>query len=205
MSALAEALCLDDTATDFVLELAGHGPRASAPSTPDLLPRGIAALVLAWHDSPSFVVGRTGTVLAAHPAAETVNPACRVGQNMFRRAFEDPDLRDQFVAWDDYAAILVAGMRSFVQTHVDDPEMAELVTLLSRSPRFRELWQRHEVAPPASGVTAFQHPVMGRLILTTNTLRLPGRAGLTLVVYQAEPGSPYALPLQRLIEATQSR
>lgn len=30
VSALAEALCLDDTATDFVLELAGHRPRVFA-------------------------------------------------------------------------------------------------------------------------------------------------------------------------------
>lgn len=77
---------------------------------------------------------------------------------MFRRAFEDPE-RDQFVAWDDYAAILVAGMGSFLQTHIDDPEMAELVTLLS-SAELRPLAERR----PRQGwrPDRQRHPEVGR-------------------------------------------
>lgn len=204
VDAIAAALELDASGHGFLRELARDRPRraVAAPAAvpaDEQVPDGVLELIEAWHTTPAFVVGRFGTVLAASAVAQALNPACRPGRNMFREVFLNPESRDRYEDWEEYCAILVAGLRAQVNVDVDDPRVSALVADLARdSDIFRQLWQRQDVAPPSSGTIALVHPTAGRLVLGIDTFQLPRSSGITLVVYHASPGTASADALARL-------
>lgn len=55
----------------------------------------------------------------------------------------------------------------------------------------------------SGGMTTIQHPQVGRLELRYEKLAIAGGEGVTLVIFHAEPDSPWAQSLQRL--ATMAR
>ena len=71
-----------------------------------------------------------------------------------------------------------------------DCDLSDLVGELStRSETFRRLWAAHNVRKHDTGVTRFNHPVVGDLSLTFEAMELVADPGLTLFVYSAEAGS----------------
>jgi hypothetical protein len=65
---------------------------------------------------------------------------------------------------------------------------------ISRTPQvsFRKLWAAHNVRFHRSGTKSLNHPVVGRLDLSFEALELPVDQGLTLLTYNAEPGTASA-------------
>jgi uncharacterized protein YdcH (DUF465 family) len=60
----------------------------------------------------------------------------------------------------------LARFRAAHARHYDDPAFRELIeALLQASPRFRELWPRHEVLDAQQGSKVLEHPQLGRLQL----------------------------------------
>jgi transcriptional regulator with XRE-family HTH domain len=59
-----------------------------------------------------------------------------------------------------------------------------------RSEAFRGRWAAHNVRLHRSGHKQLHHPVAGDLELTYEALELPAGAGLTMITYTAQPGSP---------------
>jgi hypothetical protein len=59
----------------------------------------------------------------------------------------------------------------------------------SRSDTFRTLWAAHNVRVHDTGVKRIQHPLVGDLELTYETMALTANPGLTIAVFTAEPGS----------------
>ena len=79
-----------------------------------------------------------------------------------------------------------------------DPALISLVDELRvKSPRFRELWARHDVNRDAAGVMLANHPQVGRLDLNYQQMVLPA-TGHVLVAFWADPGSASEVALRRL-------
>ena len=84
--------------------------------------------------------------------------------------------------------------------------MVNLVGELSlASPRFVQLWARHDVKVPVGQHMHFAHPQVGDLSLRCEKLEVSGTDGQLLVVHHAEPGSSNAEKLSLLASLSTSR
>lgn len=204
VSALARALRLDPSASAFLAELARDGDSTNAAIGEDPIPEGALRLLSIWRATPAFIIGRFGTVLAAAPAVVDLTPACRPGSNMFREIFLAPESRRRYVNWQDFTAVLVAALRAAVGRDIDAHELVALVADLERdSPRFRELWGRHDATPAAGGRTVIEHPTEGRIEMSVQTMTLAGTR-LSMVVYSAEPGGDDEAAILRIVARADS-
>ncbi|WP_312867998.1 MmyB family transcriptional regulator [Amycolatopsis pithecellobii] len=85
-------------------------------------------------------------MLAANPMATALSPSLFVGNNQLLDVFLDPAERSLHLDWDGTTAYYGAGLRQSVGTDTDDHRFNELIGELSHaSPRFRALWNRHDV------------------------------------------------------------
>ena len=85
---------------------------------------------------------------------------------------------------------------------VGDPRFIKLTGELSlASPRFRQLWARHEVRGQRGTPIRMNHPQLGELTLNRERLGIGGTDSLMLVVYHPDAGSSDADKLALLASA----
>lgn len=198
LEAIARVLQLDELTTTYLLGLVAEKPRRARRSRREVVPPGILAL-LDTLPMPAFVEGRYLDVLAANALAGALSPRFAVGHNRLRDFFLDPAEQHFFPDWEQATAYLVAGFRQSVGTDTDDPRFVELVGELSiASPRFTQLWARHDVAPRQGAVVRFDHPQVGELVVNREKLTVSGSDSLTLVIYHAGTGTESAEKLALL-------
>lgn len=192
LASIARVLQLDEAGTAYMFSLGGGQPRlARRRLLNEAAPVGIRVLIDEI-GMPAFVEGRYFDVLAANPLAAALSPRLVPGGNRLRDLFLDPAEQSLYPDWDEVTGQIVAGFRESVGTDVDDPGFVDLVGNLSlSSPRFRELWGRHDVAPRESETMSLNHPNVGLLVLYREKLAI-GATGHMLVVYHAEPNSDNA-------------
>ena len=200
IEALGRALQLDDDGVAHLRRLASPTARRRRPSRRvERVPTGILELLDSLHETPSYVYGRYMDVLAANPLATALVPYYRVGVNLVRASFLDPQIDETHGDRDRVTETAVASLRALTGPDVDDPQLEELVGELSvRSERFRKLWARHDVKPKRSGRSRIDHPQVGPLDLGYEKLPIADADRLTLVLYHAEPGSKSAQALALL-------
>jgi transcriptional regulator with XRE-family HTH domain len=200
IEALGRALQLDEDAVAHLRRLTAPTARRRRPSRRvERVPAGILELLDALHETPSYVYGRYLDVLAANPLASALVPYYRVGVNLVRASFLDPQIDETHGDRDRATEAAVAALRALTGPDVDDPRLEELVGELSvRSERFRKLWARHDVKPKRSGRSRVEHPQVGTLDLGYEKLPIADADRLTLVLYHAEPGSKSAQALSLL-------
>lgn len=73
--------------------------------------------------------------------------------------------------------------------------------LTPASPRFRQLWAKHEVRGQTGGVVRFDHPQGGDLALNRERVSIAGAEGMMLVLFHPLPGSSDADKLKLLASA----
>lgn len=202
LESLARVLQLDEDTTAYLLGLAADKPRrARRRPRKETVPPSMAAFVAAL-SLPAFVEGRYLDVLAANSLATALSPRLAVGANRLRDVFLDPAERAFFPDWERATEGLVAGFRQSVGTDTDDPRFIELVGELSlASPRFRQLWARHDVALRQGAPMRFDHPQVGELRMNREKLLITGTDGMMFVAYHPEPGSSDADKLALLASA----
>jgi hypothetical protein len=89
-----------------------------------------------------------------------------------------------------------------VGTDVDDPRFIELTgELCLASPRFGQLWARHEVRGQRGTPLLINHPQVGEMTLNRERLAVNGADDLMLVVYHPDAGSADADKLALLASA----
>ncbi|MET7853256.1 helix-turn-helix transcriptional regulator [Streptomyces avermitilis] len=206
LESLARVLRLDDAATAHLLRLGADKPRRRRRRPRrETVPPGIAKLVDTL-PLPALVEGRYFDVLAANALATALSPRLAVGVNRLRDVFLDPADQALYPDWENATVGLVAGFRESVGTDTDDPRFIELVGELSlASPRFRQLWARHDVEACEGAAKHIDHPQVGGLQLNRERLGIGGAAGQTLVIYHPDPGTDSADKLALLASATQTR
>lgn len=211
LDAIATVLQLDDDERAHLYEQARPRLRIRRRARPELLREGVRQMVHGFSGVPVLVVGRRSDVLAwnrlAHgllsghlPYDSADRPAER--PNLARLVFLDPHTRELYADWRAKARDAVAFLRASAARHPDDPKLTELVgELVMHSEEFSALWSAHPVRECASNVREYRHPVVGRLTLRDEVLKLPEDEGQRMVVYNAEPGSASASALLLLAES----
>ncbi|GAA5706568.1 transcriptional regulator [Streptomyces avermitilis] len=206
LESLARVLRLDDAATAHLLRLGADKPRRRRRRPRrETVPPGIAKLV-ATLPLPALVEGRYFDVLTANDLATALSPRLAAGVNRLRDVFLGPADQALYPDWENATVGLVAGFRESVGTDTDDPRFIELVGELSlASPRFRQLWARHDVEACEGAAKHIDHPQVGGLQLNRERLGIGGTAGQTLVIYHPDPGTDSADKLALLASVTQTR
>jgi transcriptional regulator with XRE-family HTH domain len=196
LDAIASALRLSDDERAHLFALVRRPRRRTRRQAPERVRPGVVRLVESV-GIPALVVGRRMDILAANPLAAALVSATH-GSNMLRYVFLDEGAKALYPDWESVAAETVAFLRLTSGEDPDDPGLVELVGELSlRSEAFRRLWARHDVRSKSFGAKRFEHPQVGPLELTYESLRLAD-PGQVLIMYAAEPGSPSATALALL-------
>lgn len=213
LEAVSQALRLDEAEHAHLLDLARTANSERPPrrtSTPQRVPATIQRLVDAMSGVPAFVRNGRLDYVYANPLAaalysemyrDPVRPA-----NSARFAFLDPRAKVFYVDWEKAAHDIVAQLRGEAGRNPHDRTLSDLVGELStRSEEFRILWASHDVRVHRSGTKRFHHALVGDLTLAYEGLEVLGDAGLTIVTYSAEPGSPSEQALRELARWSSTR
>jgi transcriptional regulator with XRE-family HTH domain len=203
LAAVAQALQLDEDECTYLFDLA----RAARPArrTPSRrrdveAPPRIQWLLDSITMSAAFVRNGRLDVVATNPLARALHAPMfdspttdkRGRANFARYHFLDAGSQDFFVDWDAGAAATVALLRAEAGREPHDRALRELIGELSTlSADFRTMWAAHDVRIRHEGIKRLQHPEVGPLELTYQSLDLPvsQRAVHDLSLYTAEPGS----------------
>lgn len=187
VDALARALRLDHDHVAHLEALASEQSRRAGKQPPPETPVPASALEL-LHSlrHPAFIEDRYLDVLAANEPATALNPRLTRGRNQLRDLLLDEEEQALHPDWELAAACLVAGLRHTMGSDLTDRRFAQLADELHRSsPRFREIWARHDVRAQRGATLNLTHPREGSLRLNREQLGINGTAALKLVIYSA--------------------
>ncbi|MEV5750153.1 helix-turn-helix domain-containing protein [Actinoallomurus sp. NPDC052308] len=197
LGALARALRLNDEEGIHLRDLArtaGTGPRRRHRPAPRTVRPSVQRLLDSMTEAPAFVMNGRGDVLATNALgralyAPMVDAARGDTPNHARFIFLDERSHRFWGDWERAADDTVALLHAQAGRDPYDKDLTDLIGELStRSDDFRTRWARHDVRQYHQGSKPFQHPVVGDLCLTYESLDLTAD-NLTLVAYGAEPGS----------------
>jgi transcriptional regulator with XRE-family HTH domain len=202
LESIARVLHLDDDGLTHLLTLVTDVPRRRRRRPRQQTPPTGALKLLASLVQPAFIENRYFDVLASNALARAIDPRLAVGGNQLRDMFLDPAGQALYPEWTVATECLMAGLRQAVGKDIDDPRFIELTGELTlASPRFRQLWAKHEVRRQTGGVVRFDHPQVGDLALNRERMSIAGAEGMMLVVFHPEPGSSDADKLSLLASA----
>ncbi len=202
LKAVAEALHLNEEECAYLFDLA----RAARPVRRTVARRkeaGVAAPVQWLLDSmtmsAAFVRNGRLDVVASNPLGRALHSPMFASEtvvqgtaNFARFHFLDPAAHQFFVDWDAGAAVTAALLRTEAGRNPSDPSLRALIGELSTlSPDFRTLWASHDIRFRHEGNKRLNHPVVGEVDLSYQSLSLPSlpRVVHELSIYTAEPGT----------------
>ncbi|TYP90495.1 helix-turn-helix domain-containing protein [Blastococcus xanthinilyticus] len=190
LESIARVLQLDDDHFAHLLTLVADVPRQRKRRPRKEAPPAGVLKFLASLAQPAFIEDRYFDILASNSLAVALSPGLAVGGNQLRDMFLDPAEQALHPEWENVTECFMANLRQAVGTDVDDPRFIELTGELSlASPRFRQLWARHEVRGQRGTPIRLDHPQVGELTLNRERLAINGTQGLMLVVYHPDAGS----------------
>jgi transcriptional regulator with XRE-family HTH domain len=200
LEAIAGALRLDETELVHLQRLARPAQVVRRETGPEHVRDSVIALAESTADQAVLIVGRRTDLLGGNRlgfALVGLNPDQR--PNMTKHLFLEPATRELFVDWETEARNAAAYLRMASSDQPDDPLLAELIGELTiKSPEFARIWATHPVAECTHGVHEYEHPLVGRLTLNEESLRLPDDPGQRIIFNGAAPGSDSAERLRLL-------
>jgi transcriptional regulator with XRE-family HTH domain len=196
LGALAHALQLDDAERAHLHDLA----RAANPVAPQRRRstqqrvRPVVQRIVDAMTTPAIVRNSRVDYLSANALGRAlyapVFESREQPANSARFTFLDPAAQAFYADWERTAKDLVAHLRSEAGRNPYDRDLSNLIGELStRSQEFRTWWAAHNVRYHQTGVKRLQHPVVGEIELSYEVMELSADTGLTVAVYNAEPGS----------------
>lgn len=189
LDALSRALQLDATATAYLHALA-RLPEA-AP-TPDASP-AIAHtrwLIDSWPMTAAMILDRHNDIVATNALMSALVPPYEAGRNALAVLLLDPQMRELYDEWDGLSLRSIALLRARVGLDPNQGRAKQLIDeLTEQSPRFRELWHRHDIEGMTEGTHPMSHPTAGALSLHYAHYPPVGTDGHSMFLYYAEPGS----------------
>jgi transcriptional regulator with XRE-family HTH domain len=212
LDALARALRLNDAERSHLHTLAAGNARRGAPRRPAAEHPDPALLELlgSLGDVPALVLGRRSDVLAwnatghaliashLHPSSPE-KPSTR--PNMAALVFLDGHTRELYADWRAKSRAVVGNLRLVVGSHPEDPILASLIgSLTMASTDFASLWADVRVQACATAVYELNHPLIGALSVTQQTLRSIDHPDQTLVTHTAAAGSGAEVALRLLAQ-----
>lgn len=199
LDSIARALLLDEENAAHLRLLAAASPRRGHRRLPVTTPPRSTLNLLHSLSLPAFIEDRYFGVLAANAQATALSPRLTAGRNQLRDLFLDPAEQALLPEWETVTECLVANLRQTAGADIEDSRLLELVTeLQTLSPRFRMLWNLHEVRGQRATTLRFTHPLLGDLNLHRERLIVDGVEDMTLVMFHPDAGSPEEAKLARL-------
>ncbi|MFE0922379.1 helix-turn-helix domain-containing protein [Streptomyces nigra] len=190
-SALARALRLSDDEQAHLLRLAGHS--AGPGRLPRIIPASLYRIMDQLAAQPVAVYDGIWQLLYWNPLFAATFGEGAVGDaedgNVLVWQFlaELPRIRQSPSEREAFEESLIADLRATTSRYPGDPDVEALIAKLSRSPRFRELWDRGVVGGHESALKRVEHPEVGDIALLSSILTTEG--GLRLVVFTPQPGT----------------
>ncbi|WP_330181904.1 helix-turn-helix transcriptional regulator [Nocardia sp. NBC_01503] len=202
LDAVARALRLNPVEREHFYRLARPWSGAEQPGEQQVRP-GLRRLLESAADVPAYIVGRGTNVLAWNRlAAALITDFSALPpreRNLARLVFLDEGMRELYEDWPGKAADVVAYLRLDASRNPGDAGIADLIAeLLDSSAEFREHWDEHALEDKTHGRYVYLHPVVGRIDLGFETLRLPDDPDQGLIAHTVEADSPSANALQLL-------
>ncbi|TDO35838.1 helix-turn-helix protein [Kribbella sp. VKM Ac-2527] len=197
LGAVADALRLTPAEREHLLSLAD--PPARARPAPAVVRPALDTLIQSMRDIPAVVLDRLTNVLAWNSAAAALITDFTAldadERNVTRLYFLDPAAPAFYEDWTTVAKDAVAQLRRASAEYADDPELAELVEeLTTRSPLFAQWWRGQDVRTRSHCPKVFNHPAMGHVTFTLESLDLPGDDGQYVLTFTpADPATELAL------------
>ena len=202
LESIARVLQLDDDHFAHLLTLVAEVPRRRRRRPRRQTPPAGAVKLLHSLVQPAFIEDRYFDILAVNRMATALSPGLAVGGNQLRDLFLDPAEQALHPDWQNVTECFIANLRQAVGTDVDDPRFIDLTGELAlASPRFRQLWARHEVRGQRGTPVRLDHPQVGEMTLNRERLTINGAEDLMLVVYHPDAGSADAEKLALLASA----
>ena len=199
LESIARVLRLDDAHFAHLLTLVSEVSRPHRAQPLRETPPSGALKLLDSLVQPAFIEDRYFDVLASNGLARALFPTVAAGGNQLRDLFLDPAEQALLPEWENVTEFFVANLRQAVGNEVDDPRFIELTGELSlASPRFRQLWARHEVRGQQGTPMRLNHPQVGPLTVNRERLSIAGTEHLKLVVFHPDAGSADAEKLALL-------
>ncbi|MCT1615612.1 helix-turn-helix domain-containing protein [Kocuria marina] len=202
LDAVADALRLDDDERTYLLDLAraakpAHRRTARRREVP--IPPRVQWMLDSITMFAAFVRNGRLDVIGSNPLGRALHapmfnsPTAAHGRaNFARYHFLDSGSKDFFVDWEDGAAATVALLRAEAGRAPYDKTLRELIGELSTaSKEFSAFWAAHDIRIRHEGTKRLQHPEIGEIELTYQSVNLPAgkRAWHDLSFYTAEPGT----------------
>ena len=194
LEAIAGALRLNETERLHMRRLARPPQPMRRDAGPATIRDSLRALVEASNDKVAYVVDRYLDMLTGNPLAYTLYGVERGRPlNMAKNVFLEPSMRDLMTDWHRAAYNMAANLRVSTGSHPDDLRLAELVGELSiKSPEFTSIWATHPVRQCGHGVIEYDHPLVGHLTLTVESLRVTEDLDQQVCFLSADAGSDSA-------------
>jgi hypothetical protein len=194
MASIAQGLHLSLDERDHIFRLAGHNPPPRGAASHHVSP-GLLRILDRLHDTPAEIVTELGETLRQTPLGiALLGDASRYSgaeRSLGYRWFMDPSVREVYPPEEQalLSRVYASGLREIVAMRGPGSRAAELVDVLAdQSEEFRALWAVHEVGVAPPEVKRFNHPEVGPLELSCQTLLDPDQSH-RLLVYTALPGS----------------
>jgi transcriptional regulator with XRE-family HTH domain len=189
LHAVADALRLTPGERGYLYNLARPaGPR---PVPPGAGVRGsVQRLLDTMGDTPAYLVGRGGTVLAWNRLAALVftdfarvpPPRRTIGWLVFTH----PEARARYADWDVKARETVAYLRTEWGARPDDPALTrQIAELRAASEPFGRLWSQQSVVDLTHGTTRVNPPCGSPLDFSWETFRPAGDPDEVIIAYTA--------------------
>jgi transcriptional regulator with XRE-family HTH domain len=198
LNSVARALCMEQQERRYLFALAraagSAGDRAARRSPAPVLRAGIRAVVDGLTGIPVTVSDSRMQMIATNalgralyaPLFDTPGEVANHAKFMFL----DPRARRFWVDWEVLTVEAVGTLRNAVARDPYDKDLSDLIGELAvHSDRFRKLWGSQDVFVHRDGLMRIDHPVVGRVDLVYEVLRLESEIELAMLAFSAEPGS----------------
>jgi transcriptional regulator with XRE-family HTH domain len=187
LDSIARTLRLDRTERRHLYTLAGVPLLPGKPDCSALTPN-TQRILDQMSPYPASVLNKRYDVLAYNDAYRKVildlDPIPVEERNILWLTFTYSDWQCSFLDEGDMHASLVGGLRAGMADHVGEPAWRELTErLIAASPRFAELWSRHDVVGPGYRIKLADNPTYGLLRLEPTNLWVGQNSEIRVAIY----------------------
>ncbi|MDA2803293.1 helix-turn-helix transcriptional regulator [Nocardiopsis suaedae] len=200
LDAIARTLRMDAAEREHLYLLSGLNPPPASPEPGARVPDELVRVLDSWSPRPAYIRDRYWNLTAVNDAAAEVLGYGGGEHNCLVTFFTSARYRALARHWSAAAPDVVGRFRGDAARYQDDPEFGRIASdLVSVSPEFAELWERHEVLTGSRAVKAVVHPQAGDLVFETTLLGIPELPGHSLVLYNPRPDTGTQEALERLM------
>ncbi|MEW1722005.1 helix-turn-helix domain-containing protein [Streptomyces sp. NPDC093109] len=214
LDAVADALRLSPGERQYLRSLArpsapAEGARSGTEADGGGVRPSVQRVLDSMSDTPAYLVGRGGVVLAWNrPASDVFADFALIPverRTVGQLVFTDPQARLLYVDWEAKAREAVSYLRTETGKRPRDPELAREIRHLSEcSEDFRRLWSEQHVLETTHSTVVLRRPPYGLLEFSWEALRMTGDPDEIVLVYTAVPGSPSAGALRAMSRAAEA-